>query len=297
VGQTPETSLVEEADTARPDWRGWVQVSLLAILLFVLYHRIVVSLVVQWWTDPNYSHGFLVPFFCGWMVWKERRYIADVPVRPSWLSLSIILFALGILVLGVLGAENFLSRTSFLFLIAGLILFFRGRQFFRAVLFPWATLFLMVPLPAILFNQIALPLQFQASRLASSLLALVGVPVLREGNIIHLPSLTLDVVEACSGLRSLASLLTLAVFYGYFFERRVYRRVLLILVAVPIAVVANGVRIMGSGILGQYWNPESADGFFHFFSGWLIFLVSIGLLIAFHTTMSRFDRRTIARHS
>jgi exosortase len=184
-----------------------------------------------------------------------------------------------------------------LFLLAGLIIYFRGWRFFRTMLFPWAVLFLMIPLPTIVFNQIALSLQFQASRLAGSLLALVGVPILREGNVIRLPSLTLNVVEACSGLRSLASLVALAIFYGYRFEPRISRRMVLILSAVPIAVLANGVRIMGSGILGQYWSTEMAEGFFHLFSGWLIFLVSLGLLAAFHKAVSWVDRWTLARNA
>ena len=145
----------------------------------------------------------------------------------------------------------------------------------------------MIPLPAIVFNQIAFPLQFQASRLASGLLGVAGVPVLREGNIIQLPSLTLDVVEACSGIRSLVSLITLAIFYGYAFEPRNIRRTILVIAAVPIAVIANGVRIMVSGLLGQYWSPDKAEGFFHAFSGWLIFVVSLVMLLAFHAVMNR----------
>ena len=223
--------------------------------------------------------------------------MASEPLRPTGTGLIIIVGALGELILGVVGAENFLSRTSLLFLLAGLIIYFCGWRFFRSVLFPWGVLFLMIPLPAIVFNQIALPLQFEASRLASGMLALVGVPVLREGNVIQLPSITLDVAEACSGLRSLASLITLAVIYGYLIERRIWRRVLLILVAVPIAIVANAVRIMGSGILGQYWDPDKAEGFFHLFSGWLIFGISCSLVIMFHAAFSWFDRRMHARHS
>ena len=198
--------------------------------------------------------------------------------------------SLGILALGVLGAELFLSRTSLVVLIAGLLVQFRGWRFFRAVIFPWAVLFLAIPLPAIIFNEIALPLQFQASRLASAILGLIGVPVLREGNVILLPSLSLDVVEACSGLRSLVSLIALAIFYGYFVERRVSRRVLLALAAIPIAVLANGLRIMGSGFLGEYWSPERAEGFFHMFSGLLIFIVSFGLLTGFHALISWLGR-------
>ena len=163
------------------------------------------------------------------------------------------------------------------------------------MLFPWAVLFLMIPLPVIVFNQIALPLQFLASRLASEMLSVLGVPVLREGNVINLPSLSLDVVEACSGLRSLVSLVTLAVFYGYLFEPRTSRRVFLVLSSIPIAVAANGFRIMGAGLLGEYWSPDKAEGFFHLFSGWLVFVLSLGLLVLFHKILGWFGRRPHAR--
>ncbi|HWZ74961.1 MAG TPA: exosortase A [Candidatus Sulfotelmatobacter sp.] len=274
-----------------------VRAAVLAILIALLYHKILVALVQQWLQDPNYSHGFFVPLFCGWILWKKRKNLKQVPVNQNWAGFVVILGALAILILGVLGAENFLSRTSFIFLLAGLIIYFRGWKLFRAVLFPWGVLFLMIPLPAIIFNEIALPLQFEASALASNMLSLVGIPVLREGNIIHLPSITLDVVEACSGLRSLVSLITLTVIYGYLFEARQWRRALLILSAVPIAVMANGLRIMGSGVLGEYWSPDKAEGFFHLFSGLLVFLVSIVLLLVVHGIVSRFGRFHTMRHA
>lgn len=264
------------------------QYGLLALCIVGLYFPILVQLIESWSQNPNYSHGFFVPVFSAWVVWRERRRFAEVPVRPRSSGLFIILAALCTLILGVFGAELFLSRTSLLLLIAGVLIYFRGWRFFRVALFPWAILFLAIPLPAIIFNQIALPLQFEASKLATGLLALFAVPVLREGNIIQLPAITLDVVEACSGIRSLVSLITLAAFYGYLFEPRAWRRLLLVIAAVPIAVFSNGVRIMGSGLLGQYWSPDKAEGFFHAFSGVLIFTVSVGLLLALHQLLSRF---------
>lgn len=273
----------------------WLQASILGILIVVLYCGIVIRLAGQWTSDPNYSHGFIVPLFCAWVLWKDRARISKIPAEPNWFGLVIILGGLGLLVLGVLGAENFLSRTSLLFVAAGMAVQFRGWRFFRAILFPWAVLFLAIPIPVLIFNKIAFPLQFFASKLASGLLALFGVPVLREGNVIYLPSLTLDVVEACSGLRSLVSLITLAVFYGYLFERRNLLRVLVILSAIPIAVIANGFRIMGSGMLGEYWNPDKAEGFFHLFSGWLIFVVSLCLLFLFHSLLQWISRRMARR--
>jgi exosortase len=187
-----------------------------------------------------------------------------------------------ILIVGVLGAELSLSRSSFVFLVGGLIIYFLGWRRFRAILFPWAFLFFMIPIPVIIFNQVAFPLQFLAARLATSLLELFGVPVLREGNIIQLPTTSLEVAQACSGIRSLMSLGALAVIYGYFLETRWLLRVLLVLAAIPIAVAANGLRVMGTGLLGYYWDPDKAEGFFHTFSGWIIFIVSLVMLFAFH---------------
>jgi exosortase len=297
MSHTAETPTIK-ASQAIPQvtWSG-LQVVVLLVLAALLYAHILASLVGDWVTDPNYSHGFIILPCCAWIVWRERKHIADQVVKPSWMGLVIVIGALAMLVLGVLGAELFLSRTSFIVLLAGLIVQFRGWRFFRAVLLPWAILFLAVPLPAIIFNQVALPLQFEASRLASGMLALLGVPVLRQGNVIVLPSLTLDVVEACSGLRSLVSLITLAVLYGYFLERRNAFRTLLVLAAVPIAVLANGVRIMGTGLLGQYWSPEKAEGFFHMFTGMLVFLVSVALLVGFHAVLSWIGNRWFWRRS
>jgi exosortase len=270
---------------AIPNGVFWLKLGLLLILLGFLYHDILAQLVGDWWRDPNFSHGFLVPIFSAVIVWQRRKQISALPVEPSWFGLAIVAGALGILTVGELGAEFFLSRTSLVLLLAGLLVYFLGWNHFRAVLFPWAFLFFMIPIPAIIFNQIAFPLQFLAARLASSLLVPLGVPVLREGNILQLPTVSLEVAQACSGIRSLMSLGALAVIYGYFLDNNNLRRVILALAAIPIAVAANGLRVMGTGLLGYYWDPDKAEGFFHTFSGWIIFIISIALLIAFHTAL------------
>jgi len=260
----------------------WWQVAGLALLIGCLYFRILAHLGAQWAKDPNFSHGFFVPIFSLFLVWQEREQIFAVPSRPSVWGLPILVLAIVILILGVLGAELFLSRVSLLLVIAGLIIFLRGWRLFRTVLFPLAFLLLMIPLPAIVFNQITFPLQLLASKVAATVLPLAGVPVLREGNVINLPAMPLEVAEACSGIRSLLSLTTLAVIYGYFMERRIWGRVALALTAIPIAVIANSFRIVGTGLLVQYWDPDKAQGFFHEFSGWLVFVVSLLLLYLAH---------------
>ena len=275
--------LAPRESTGRSLW--WLQAALLAVLVGLLFYRILARLVLDWWTDPNFSHGFLVPAFSAFIVWQKRKELAKFEPKPSWFGLVIIAGSLAGLIVGTLGVEFFLQRSSFVFLVAGLIIYFFGWRHFRAVAFPWAFLFFMIPIPAIIFNQIAFPLQFLAARLANSLLTLFGVPVLREGNVIQLPTITLEVAEACSGIRSLMSLGALAVIYGSFLETRTLRRVLLALAAIPIAVVANGLRVMGTGLAGVYWDPSKAEGFFHEFSGWVIFIISLLLLFAFHAIL------------
>jgi exosortase len=269
------------------------QALVLLVIVGFLYKQILSGLVVNWWADPNFSHGFFVPLFSLFIVWKNRKKLAEIPREPNWFGLVIISGALLVLIVGVLGAELFLSRSSLVLLVAGLIIYFAGWSYFRFLLFPWAVLFLMIPIPMIVYNQIVFPLQLLASRLATSLLTLVGVPVLREGNVLNLPTMALEVAEACSGIRSLISLVTLAVIYGYFAETRIFRRVILVAAAVPIAVAANGLRIMGTGLLGEYWNPDKAEGFFHSFSGWIIFMFSIGMLSILHGALNTLRRSPV----
>jgi exosortase len=275
-------SLPERPPQPALNRESWWQAAIVFSLIGWLYSSILFHLAKQWSNDPNFSHGFFVPAFSLFVLWQDRDRLAREPRDPSSWGLLIVVFALVVLVAGVLGAELFLSRVSLLLLIAGLVIFLRGWHWFRAVLFPWAVLFLMIPIPEIVFSQITFPLQILASKVAALLLPLLGVPVLREGNVINLPAMPLEVVEACSGIRSLLSLVTLAIIYGYLVETRTWVRVVLALAAIPIAVAANSLRIVGTGLLVQYWDPDKAEGFFHTFSGWLIFVVALAMLFLFH---------------
>jgi len=268
-----------------PDW----QAATLLLLIAWLYASILWHLFLQWvgpHSDPNFEHGIFVPLFALFVLWQDRRKLKDIATAPSWVGLPLVFLSLLMLVLGVLGAELFFSRISLLVLLAGLILLFLGWAFFRAVLFPWAFLILMIPIPNLLLQQITFPLQLKASQLATALLELVGVPVLRQGNVIVLASMPLDVAEACSGIRSLLTLVTLAIIYGYLMETRIWVRVVLVGSAVPIAVAANSFRIFGTGLLVQYWDPDKAEGFYHALGGWLIFVVALILLFAVHRAIS-----------
>src|SRR5882724_4659221 len=269
--------------------------AVLACILVYLYGSIFARLASQWSHDANFSHGFFVPAFALYVLWDRRETLGHVDRQPAWTGLWLLLSGLLCLIVGALGAELYLSRVSIVPVLGGLVALFLGWGFLRAAAFPWLFLLLMIPPPALVFNQITFPLQIFASEAAANLLPLLGVPVLREGNVIHLPAMALEVAEACSGIRSLMSLVTLAVMYGYVLESRRSLRVLLALAAVPIAVAANSLRIVGTGLLVQYWDPDKAEGFFHTFSGWIIFVVSILLLFAVRRVLHWALDRTLYR--
>lgn len=261
-------------------------------LLSSLYFSVLLKLVHDWYVLPDFSHGFLIPIFVGYLVWSRRKALERTLVAPSWAGLWLLLPGLALLVLGVLGSELFLTRISFLLVGGGIVWLLVGWQMLRELRLPFAVSLLAIPIPQVIFNQIALPLQLLASWAASSLLPIFHVPVLRDGNVIRLPSIALEVAEACSGIRSLMSLFTLAVLYSYFAERSTPRRWILIACSVPVAVCANMLRIVGTGLLVQYRGPEVALGFFHEFSGLLMFIFSLLLLLILHTALSARARRT-----
>ncbi len=253
-----------------------------AVAVVWLYADTLSSLVQQWASDDDYSHGFFVVPLAAYFLWERRAAFTRVPFHPSNAGLWLIAFSLGVFAAGRLGAELFLTRVSLVGLLAGIVWSLAGRDYLRVAAFPIAFLLLMIPLPAIVFNQITLPLQTLAARLGEVTIAAAGVPVLRDGNVLQVPGRTLEVAEACSGIRSLISLLTIAVVLGYFTNRRRRTpRILLVLAAVPIAVVANAARVAGTGLACYWLTPAAAEGFFHAFSGWLMFGVAFaGLLLA-----------------
>lgn len=265
-----------------PGVRVTVALSVVVLLLVALYQVILRDLVWQWWDDPNYSHGFLVAPFSGLLIWLRRRELAALEPRGSWLGLPVLLLGIGTLILGEVGAEFFLMRTSLIILIAGLVLFHLGAPVLRVLAFPLAFLLFMVPLPALAFSAIAFPLQRLAAQNSASMLELLGVPVLLDGNIIYLSHISLGVTEACSGIRSLISLLALAVAWAYLTLRSPWAFAALVLSALPITIVANAGRVVATGLVGQWFGVEYARGIFHTFSGWVIFVIAFAGLLAAH---------------
>jgi len=257
--------------------------SLLALsALFVsaalVYWPVVARLVHDWASDDNYSHGFLIIPIAAFFAWERRGAIAEAVSQPSYAGLVLVVLSLATLVAGLLGAELFVTRVSLICALAGTVLYLFGWNHLRVLRFPIAFLLLMVPIPAIIFNQIAFPLQLVASRFGEVVVRLLEIPVLREGNVITLANTQLEVAEACSGIRSLISLLTLGIVYGYFMDKRSWVRVVVALSTIPVAIVANGLRVAGTGIAAHYYGAEAAQGFFHTFSGWIVFLAAFVML-------------------
>ncbi len=237
----------------------------------------------QWWEDPNYSHGLVVPFLCAFIIWRQKEELVSVPLKPTWWGALMVIFSPVLLLVGSLGAELFLARMAFWGTCVGLVLYFAGLPVLRKLAFPIGLFLLAIPIPALIFNELVFPLQLVASRFATFCLERVDImPVLREGNLLVLPGYTLEVVEACSGIRSLMSLIALAVAYGYFLEKRVWMRWLLVFFVFPLAIFSNGIRVFVTAILTHYWGLAAAEGFLHSFSGWAIFVVSMVLLFAIH---------------
>jgi exosortase len=234
--------------------------------------------VNDWIHDENYSHGFLIVPLAAFFAWRGRHRLAAAPNAPSWAGLPVVLAALGLVTVGTLGAELFLTRLSLVVMLTGAILLLHGWRDLRILGWPLAFLLLMIPLPAIVFNQIAFPLQLLASRVGTTAIQACAVPVLREGNVIVLANTSLEVADACSGIRSLISLLTLGIVYGYFADPRPWMRAVIALATIPIAIAANAARVAGTGVLAHYYGPQAAEGFFHTFSGWIVFVVAFLML-------------------
>jgi exosortase len=293
------------------------KVIFLTASLAFLYAGTLWKLGFDWWTDENYSHGLLIPLVIAYMLWMDRDRLSRRAGSPALLlGGSLILFSVLALWAGTAGAELYLQRMSLVSMLAGICIYFWGARIMRAISVPLVLLLLAIPIPAIIFNKIAFPLQLFASRCAVATMRLLDIPVLRQGNVIELMPLNasetrkLEVVEACSGIRSLMTLLTLAVVLAYLTgdsvkkkgggERgkgrgedsiskfRVVRSVVLVLSAIPIAIVTNAFRVSGTGVLAHFYGTEVADGFFHSFSGWVVYIVAFGMLFAVSWIIDRF---------
>jgi len=256
----------------------YLQTALLIGAFVFLYYPTIGKLVRDWSNNDNYSHGFLVPFIAGYMIWHKRAELRSVQSEPCNSGLIIILAGLAIYVVGYVGAELFTMRFSIVVTIMGLTIFMFGIPIGRKVSFTILYLIFMIPLPAIIWNQIAFPLQLLAAKISASSISAIGIPVLRQGNVLELSNTTLEVVDACSGLRSLLSLLALSSAFAYIAPLKTWAKWILLFSAIPIALFLNVIRLTATAIMAKKIGPDAAQGFLHEFSGILIFLIAFFLL-------------------
>lgn len=285
-GDAPAGLSANERDERRERDHGWLRAGVLGgavvVVLIGLYARVFPVWLEDLWDDPNYSHVFIVPIISSFVIWQRRRLLAALPIRGSWRGVLPILAGAAALIVGDIGAETFLMRTSIIVILAGLILFHFGSAMLRALTFPLGFCLFLVPMPAIFFFAMTARLQNLASEIGAWALDLFGIAVFLEGNVIHLSSLTLGVTEACSGIRSLITLVALAVAWAHLMLPRIWMQVVLVILVLPITIVANAGRIVVTGLVGRSFGVEYAEGFFHLFSGWLVFVVAILGLLAVH---------------
>jgi exosortase len=258
-------------------------------LLIVLFFPVLATMVQEWAIIEDMGHGFFVPLVAGYIIWQDRERILSQPVKPCRPAAILIVWGFFQMVLGFLGADFFVARTAFIIALAGIVWTLAGTAVLRTLLFPFLMLLFMIRIPLFVYQQMTFPLQIFASQIATLALQILGIPVLRDGNILELPSQRLEVIEACSGIRSLLSLTFLSLTYAYIFDKRVWMRPVQFFCSIPIAIAANSVRITLTGILGEY-NKDLAEGFFHTCEGWILFMLALAALICTHWLICRFWR-------
>ncbi len=261
----------------------------LVLLLGAVYHSIVYEMILDWKKDDNYSHGFLVPFIAAYLAYMRKNDLLAAVVRPCNAGLAVIAMGLGVLFLGWLATEYFTMRTSLVIIMAGSVLYLLGLEVFKILLAPLCYLLLMVPIPYIIYDAAAFPLKLFVTKVSVLSMKALGIVVWQEGNILMFPNITLEVADACSGLRSIMSLLALGAAYAFVLHSTTRDRVILILSTLPIAVFTNCLRVIATGILAQYYGSAAAEGFFHEFAGMFVFGAAVVMFVALGSSLKRWS--------
>lgn len=255
----------------------WLKIAVPCIIAGILYGRIVQEMAADWWNEPSYSYGMLIPPLALYIAWLRRRITLELPETPDNRGLIVSFLAALMFLTGKAGAEYFVTRLSMVVLLTGVIWTFWGKARLQTLAFPLLLLACMVPLPTLLYNTITTPLQLFASGVAADVARFFGITVFRDGNIMHLAGISLGVEEACSGLNSLSAMMVASLMIGFLQCSRPLTRLLLFLFSIPLSIAANVLRVSGTAILADY-HEEFAMGFYHSFSGWLVFVVGFLLL-------------------
>ncbi len=271
--------------TIKIETKSLVQVVIILAAFTILFSNTIAKLVHDWSTNDNYSHGFLVPFIAAYMIWQKKDQLSQVQTGHCRVGFLTVFLGMCIFVVGNVGAELFIMRTAIVITIVGICLSYLGYRNTAVIAVPLLYLLFMIPLPAIIWNKIAFPLQLLAASLTENVVQMLGIPLLREGNVLHLPNTTLEVVDACSGLRSLTSLFALSAAASYMARLNLFSKWILFLSAVPIAIIVNIVRLTSTAYLALAIGPEAANGFLHDISGFLSFAGAMVLLFGLYTLL------------
>jgi len=265
----------------------YYQLGILLLAFLALYYPFIQTLMRDWDTNDNYSQGYFIPFVSAFMIWWVLKDLETNDLKPSNWGIAIIVLGLLQLFIAKVGSEYFLQRTSMIIVLFGISFFLFGGRFTKTIWLPLVYLIFMVPLPAIIWNRIAFPMQLFASAITEDVVRFIGIPILREGNVLHLAQTSLEVVDACSGLRSLVNILGLAVGLGFVMNKEAWKRWVLFFAAFPIAVIVNIIRLAGTAVLATRYGGDVARGFLHDFSGWLVFVAGIALLIGVQGVLNK----------
>jgi exosortase len=276
---------VAQTPSAAASRVSWHLVAWFGGLLLLCYGTILYRMAVQWATDENMGHGFFVPLVAGYIAWRRRDALTFDPKQGNLWGLAVVIFAALLSLVATLGAELFTARMSFVIALVGVVLYLGGMRWIKILSFPLALLLFMIPIPTIIYAQLTLHLQILASQLGEMLITLMGIPVLRAGNTLQLPSQTLDIAEACSGIRSLLSLMFLSLVFAYFMDKKVWMRWALLGATIPIAIGANGIRVALTGLLSEI-DTKLAGGMYHETEGYIVFIVALAALFLTHRLLN-----------
>ena len=268
---------IEEIKKIRP--LSWMKAGIYALAILLLYYSALSRMIFHDWAQEDNSHCYLIPLVVLYLLWEKRSALGSCPSVPSWKGAVPLLFGIGLFWLGELGGEYFTLYLSMWFVIVGLIWLHNGWRKLREIGFAIFMMLTMFPFPLFINMKILVYLRIISSDLGVKMLHLYGISAYREGNIIELPFTSLQVVDACSGLRFVLSLGILSLLMAYLFRGPFWKKAIIFLSSVPLAIFTNSIRIAVTGILYSVWGASVAEGFFHGFSGWLIFMVTIPVLL------------------
>lgn len=266
---------------------GWAVLAFALVAAFIPFTNVLIGLFAVWDREPEYSHSILIPFISLFLIWRERDALTRSVFKGSWTGVALVIIGVLMWVVAELSTIYVIAQYAFLVVVFGLVLALAGERVFRRLWMPLLILLFIIPLPAFFASSLSLRLQLLSSQLGVAVIRLAGISVYLDGNVIDLGSYKLQVAEACNGLRYLYPLMTLAFIIAYLFRAAVWKRVLLFLASVPIAVLMNSLRIGVIGITVEYWGPRMAEGVLHSLEGWVVFMVSTLVLLLLASFLAR----------